>query len=186
MLEMSAWHQCSATRTITALSFLLIVSGCTKPNHFEYTPFVRELDGLSQLGISTYPAGYPTRLSDKGDLYEEYESAEALYLQVHIRDKSKTIGPNPHVQSINIHSFSYRSGKGPPVALLSDNQDSFWMQGNPRYEKRHLPPVPYVPDANVYIEISFTLNGESYVFEGDMPASERSGYWPTFIVKQGI
>ena len=169
-----------------ALLCLLMVPGCTKLIHLEYSPFVRELDGLSQLEISTYPADYPSRLSDKGDLLEEYESAEAVYFQIDIRDPSKSIGPNPHVQSINIHSFSYRIGNGPPVILLSDYRNNFWMQSNPRYEERDLPPVPYLPDASVFIEISLTLNGKSYRFEGDMPASERSGYWPTSIVKQGV
>ena len=163
-----------------------MISGCTKFNNLAYAPFVRDLDGLSELAISTYPADYPNRLSDKGDVFEKYETAGKLYFQIHIRDKNTEFGPNPHVQSINIHSFSYRIGNAPPVVLLSEYQDNFWMQNNPRYEKRELPPILYAPDGSVSIEISLTLNGERFVFEGDMPATEKSRVLPTVIVNQGI
>ena len=172
--------------TVLVLAALLIVAGCTSINHREYAPFVRELDGISQLEITTYPADYPNRLSEKGDTFESYESAGEVYFQVNIRDKSKSGGRNEHVRSIDIHSFSYRIGNEPPTVLLSDYDYNFWMQGNPRYEDRDLPPVPFVPGGNVSINISFTLNGETYAFEGDMPASEKSRTYPTVIVNQGV
>jgi hypothetical protein len=43
-----------------------------------------------------------------------------------------------------------------------------------------------VPDGKVSIEISLTLNGKKFEFEGDMPANEKSGVYPTVIVNQGI
>jgi hypothetical protein len=180
------WRVSTPTRVFLALSGLLLVSGCTKFRHLEYASFIRELDGLSELEISTYPADFPNRLSDKGNLLQKYETAGELYFQVHIRDKKTKSGPNPHVRSINIHSFSYQVGDAPPVVLLSGYEDNFWMQNNPRYEQRELPAVPYVPDGKVSIEISFTLNGEPFVFEGDMPAVEKSRLYPTIIVNQGI
>ena len=180
------WLPWRAIRAFLILAGLLTLSGCTKFKHLEYTPFVRDLDGLSELSISTYPADYPDRLSDKGDLFEKFETARDLYFQVHIRDKETKFGPNPHVRSINIHTFSYKIGDAPPVVLLSEYQDNFWMQNNPRYERRDLPAVPYLPDRKVFIEISFTLNGDRFIFEGDMPAIERSQVLPTFIVDQSI
>ncbi|MDJ0760006.1 MAG: hypothetical protein QNJ19_11440 [Woeseiaceae bacterium] len=172
--------------SVLVFSILLVAAGCTSINHREYAPFVRELDGVSQLEISTYPADYPNRLSDKNDTFESYESADDIYFQINIRDKSRSIGRNEHVQSINIHSFSYRIGNEPPTLLLSDYDYNFWMQDNPRYEERDLPPIPFVPGGKVSISISFTLNGERYSFEGDMPASEHSRTVPTAIVNQGV
>ena len=185
-LAIKCWPQCRATRIIMAVSGLLIVSACTKFRHLEYAPFVRDLDGLSELAISTYPANYPERLSNKGDVVQKYRTTGELYFQVHIRDKKTKSGPNSHVHSINIHKFSYRIGDAPPVDLLSGYQDNFWMQDNPRYEQRDLPAVPYVPDGKVSIEISLTLNGKKFEFEGDMPANEKSGVYPTVIVDQGV
>ncbi len=178
--------QWRATRAFLVLTGLLTLSGCTKLIHLEYAPFVRDIDGLSELAISTYPADFPTRLSDKGSLFQKYETAGELYFQIHIRDKKTESGPNSHVESINIHAFSYRIGDAPPVVLLSEYQNNFWMQNNPRYEKRDLPAVPYLPDGKLFIEVSFTLNGERFVFEGDMPATESAQVLPTFIVSQSI
>jgi hypothetical protein len=169
-----------------ALSGLLIVTACTKLEHLEYAPFVRDLDGLSELVISTYPADYPERSSDKGDAVQKYRTTGQLYFQVHIRDKKTQFGPNSHIHSINIHRFSYRIGDAPPVDLLSGYEDNFWMQDNPRYEQRDLPAVPYVPDGKVSVEISFTLNGKKFEFEGDMPANETSRVYPTVVVNQGV
>ena len=183
---MRALHRPIAPRMLLVLTFVLLSTGCTSIKQREYEPFVRDLDGLNELAISTYPADYPNRLSDKGGLLEEYESASELYLQVHIRDRKKKFGPNPHVESITIQSFAYRVGDGPLTVLLSDYDDNFWMQGNPRYEKRNLPPVPYVNNGRLWIDIQFTLNGKQYEFEGDMRATEDTSTLPTFIVNQGV
>ena len=185
-MAIKCWRKCRATQIVLALAGLLIVSACTKVRHLEYAPFVRDLDGQSELAISTYPADYPERLSDKGDVVQKYRTTAELYFQVHIRDKKTKFGPNSHVHSINIHKFSYRIGDASPVVLLSGYQNNFWSQNNPRYEQRDLPAVPYVPGGEVFIEISFTLNGKKFEFEGVMPANEKSQAYPTVIVNQGI
>ena len=172
--------------SILALLLLSIVSGCTNLKQRQYAPFVRELDGLNELEISTYPADFPNRLSEKGDIFQRYESADGLYLQVFIRDAKKKTGPNPHVQSITIHAFSYQIRDEPTTVLLSEYQDNFWMQGNPQYDPRGLPPIPYDPDGSVSIKISLTLNDKKYEFEGQMPAAEKTTVMPTFIVEQGL
>lgn len=183
---MTTLHRRFRARLILAPVLALIAAGCTSIKQREYAPFVRDLDGLSELAISTYPADFPDRLSDKGALFEKYESAGELYLQVHIRDKKAKFGPNPHVESISIHSFSYRVADGPVNAVLADYERNFWMQDNPRYEQRNLPPVPYVTDGKLWIDIRFTLNGKQYAFNGDMHATETTRTLPTFVAKQGV
>jgi hypothetical protein len=135
--------------------------------------------------VSTYPAGFPDRVN-KGVINERYETHGELYFQIHIRDKKQHFGPSPHVDSFHLHSFSYRIGDEPPVVLLSDYARPFWMQGNSRYEKRDLPPIPYHADGAVSIEIDFTLNGKKYSLKGDMPAHQRKTVAPTFIKNRGI
>ncbi|MEO0573984.1 MAG: hypothetical protein AAF004_00885 [Pseudomonadota bacterium] len=175
-----------AARSLLAISGILIISACTSVRHHEYAPFVRDLDGLSEIAISTYPAGFPKRLSKKGDVFKKYVANSKLYFQIHIRDKGSESGPASHVQTIDIHKFSYRIADDPPVTLLSGYQHSFWMQNNPRYEQRDLPAVPYVPGGKVSIEISFTMNGKTFQFEGDMPANEKSRVYLTSIVHRGV
>jgi hypothetical protein len=185
MATLTPWHPRPAIRFFISLSGLLMISGCTQLKNLEYGPFIRDLDGRSELAISTYPADFAQRLSDKGAIFEQYESDRKLYFQVHIRDKETKFGPNPHVRSITIHTFSYQIAGAPPVVLLSEYQDNFWMQNNPRYEDAQ-PAVDYLPGGNISIEISLTLNGEKFVFEGDMPANESHQYLPTFVVNQSI
>ena len=172
--------------SILLLLVPLMVLGCTSLKQREYAPFVRDLDGMNELEISTYPADFADRLGEKGDIFQKYVTADELYFQVFIRDAKKKTGPNPHVQSITIHAFSYQMGDEPPTVMLSEYQDNFWMQGNPRYDQRGIPPILYHPDGSVSVKISLTLNGTKYEFEGDMPATERSAVAPTFIFEHGI
>lgn len=183
---MTASHRRTTTRLLPVLVIVLVEAGCTSIEQRAYAPFVRDLDGLSELAISTYPADYPDRLSDRGAWFEKYQSAGEMYLQVHIRDAKKQFGPNPHIESVNIHSFSYRIGNEAPTVLLSGYESHFWMQNNPRYEKRDLPPIPYVPEGKLMIDIRLSLNGKQYAFAGDMPATGKTRIWPTFIVDQGV
>ena len=183
---MTAMQWMTAARNTFVVLIVLLLWGCTQFNQREYEPFVRDLDDLNQLEISTYAADFPDRLTEKGAVFEKYETAGELYFQVNIRDRKKSMGPNTNVESIVIHSFSYRFDDEPPSVLLSDYDYNFWMQGNPRYDKQDLPPIPYRPDGKVSIEIRFTLNGKTFEFEGDMPATESSSTWPTFVVNQGV
>jgi hypothetical protein len=175
-----------AIRLMLVPSVLLMALGCTSLKHRAYAPLVRDLDGLNELEISTYPADFADRLGEKGDILQKYESAGQLYFQVFIRDAKNKTGPNPHVQSITIHAFSYQMGDEPPTVMLSEYKDNFWMQGNPRYDERGLPPIPYEADGSVFVKISLTLNDTKYEFEGEMPATEKTTFAPTFIVEQGI
>ncbi len=176
---------------LVAQSFFLlllafVVVACTSFKNREYAPFVRELDGNSVLEISTYPADFADRTSAKGAVMQSYESHGALFFQIFVRAKGKKAGPNPYVESMTIHSFSYSIDGAEPRVLLQDYASNFWMQGNPRYEQRELPPIPYRKNSNVTVRIDFSLNGTRYQFEGDMPAKESSSMLPTAVVEQSI
>lgn len=177
-----------ATKIIVfaALLGLLLASGCTSVTLRGYAPFVRDLDGRSELCISTYPAGFPTKVGRKRAGYESYETNEDLYFQVFIRDIKKRAGPNPHIESVCIHSFTCRIGDAPPELLLSGYTKNFWMQGNPQAGKRVVPPIPYHAKGRVSIEMDLTLNGKRYSFKGDMPARESRIVAPTFIKNQTL
>ena len=55
------------------------------------------------------------------------------------------------------------------------------MQGNPWYEKRNLPPIPYRSDSMISIEIDFTLNGKKYTYQGEMKPQEQTTVIPTAV-----
>lgn len=164
---------------LVALLFLLGCTGlfgCAHLKHREYKPFVRDLDGKSELEISTFPAWYPEKGKHIPRLYKERVTSEKLNFQVFIRDRKSKIGPNPHVKTIAIHSFSYRLDGGPKVELLTDFPSNFWMQENVNYDKESASQVMYDSESVVGIDIDFTLNGNAYTFNGEMPAHEYSTY----------
>ncbi len=175
----------STTQIPLLLPLLLTLTGCTIIRQREYKPFVQVLDGQNVLEISTYPAEFPTRLRKRA-VIQRYESHDEMYFQINIRDKRRKIGPNPLVQSITIHLFSYQMGDEPPTVMLTDYPGYFWMQNNPRYAQQDLPPIPYWPQGKVSIEIDFTLNGERYKLKGNMPAREHTLVLPTLIATQSI
>ncbi|NNE35616.1 MAG: hypothetical protein HKN13_10275 [Rhodothermales bacterium] len=167
------------------LLLLLFQVGCTRVTERGYGPFVRDLDGKSELEISTYPADFPDRVSSQDAVFERLESADHVYFQFFVRDKNKS-GPNPHIDNITVHSFSYRIGDEPATVLLSEYPGNFWMQGNPRYDKEQSPAIEYLPGAEIQIDVALTLNGTRYSFSGVMPATENSSTLPTVVVDQGV
>jgi hypothetical protein len=173
---------------LTLLSILLplLVSSCTSITKREYEPFVRQLDDKSEISVSTYPAGFPRQVPGNSPSLEKLETHDELYFQIYVRDRKQNFGPNPHITSINIHSFSYRMGDQPLTELLTNYPEAFWMQNNPRYEKIKHTTIPYVPDSSVFIEIDLTLNGKRYKLNGNMPARESKLFAPTFILNQSI
>ena len=172
-------------RTVLVLA-LLSSTACTNIKYREYAALVFDLDDYSELEISTYPARFPKNVGQRGALFQKLETADEHYFQLFIRDKETKAGPNPHVESVTVHSFSYQLGNGVPSKLLSDYPDNFWMQNNPRYEERNLPPIPFVAGSQISVKVSLTLNGRTFELEGVMPASERSLWRPTFLINQSI
>ncbi|MDB2674140.1 hypothetical protein N9Y81_04225 [Akkermansiaceae bacterium] len=171
-------------------SFLVVswmtFTSCTSFTNREYRPFIRNIDGESELHISTYPAFFPKKKSTSNSIVKKLESHAEVYFQLSIRDLNKRLGPNPHIESVTIHSFSYQLPNEPKIEILTDYHGSFWMQGNPNYESSKLPAIPYRPDSTLSIEINFNLNGKTYSYEGEMKARESTIALPTAIANRSI
>ena len=172
------------------VSFLVLswmaFTSCTSFTEREYGPFVRNIDGKSELHISTYPAFFPKKLSTSNSINKKLESHAEVYLQLFIRDLNKKFGPNPHIESVTIHSLSYQLPNEPKIEILTDYRGSFWMQGNPNHERRDLSAIPYRPNSTLSIEINFSLNGETYSYAGEMKARESTTTLPTAIANRSI
>ena len=81
------------------------------------------------------------------------------------------------MKPIRIHSFSYRIDNDVPVVLISQYDNYFWMQDQPKDNKGERRPVPWVSGKPHAIEISMTLNGKDYAFKTRMQpiVREKSG-----------
>ena len=160
----------------------LLLSACARIDYLDYESYVADIDGLSQLEISTYPANFPESRRHVPFIYRHLETYNRLYFQVFIRNKDQA-GQNPHVESIFIHEFSYGFGNHPDTVLITEYQDYFWMQGQPKYNDNYAntEPVLFVPGASITVNIKFTLNGDYYEFEGQMPATRKQRLRPLLL-----
>ena len=170
-----------ALKRMPVLGFLLL-SACARTDYLDYESYTADIDGLSQLEISTYAANFPESLKHVPFIYRHLETHNRLYFQVFIRNMEQA-GKNPHVDSILIHEFSYRFGNQPRNVLISDYPEYFWMQGQPNYNENYADtqPVLFVPDASITVNIRFTLNGDYYEFEGQMPAAKKQTLRPLLL-----
>ena len=161
----------------------LFLASCGQVRHLEYTPFVQNVDGKNELYISTYPAWFAKDTFSIPFVYKKRVTHDKLYFQVFIRDFNKKSGKNPYVDSIQIHSFSYRIGNNPSTVLISNYDSNFWMQGQPQDNPnpKDTSPVLYVDGWAVSIDISFTLNGKDYSIQGEMPSAERTTIYPLIM-----
>lgn len=167
------------------LSWMTFTS-CTSFTSREYGPFVRNLDGKSELNISTYPAFFPQKKSTSNSTHKKLESNARVYFQLLIQNLNRKLGPNPHIESVTIHSFSYQLPNEPKIKILTEYDGNFWMQGNPNHESRKLSAIPYRPNSVVNIEINFSLSGKRYSYEGQMKSKESTITLPTIIANGGI
>ncbi len=145
-----------------------LLTGCIDREILEYEPVALDLDGKSELHISTYPAGFPRRISGIPFLYKTTRTPESVFFQVFVRDKQKKVGPNAHVKSIRIHSFSYRTDNDAPVVLISQYDGQLWMQEQNADNNGERKPVPWVSGKPLAIDIVLTLNGKDYAFKTRM------------------
>ncbi len=154
-----------------------LLSGCINHSSFEYEPVSLDLDGNNELHITTYPAGYPRTTSSIPFLNKRTRGPESVFFQVFVRDRQKKFGPNTHIKSIQIHSFSYQVDNEAPLVLIADYGDYFWMQDQPNYNKGERKPVPWVSGKPIAIDISLTVNGKDYALKTRMqPIVSKSNH----------
>lgn len=162
----------SFTATLSVL-LALAVQGCMHATVREYEPLTRDLDGKSELHISTYPAGFPRVESSIPFLYKALQTPDSVYFKVFIREAGREAGPNPHVESIEIHSFSYQLPGQDPVPLIAGFEGSFWMQDNPEDNPEGVGAVPFGEQWYLQLSIDLTLNGQRFQVDGRVQATER-------------
>ena len=163
-------------KSFLLLFLILFLAGCVQIRHLKYKPFVHDIDGKNELYISTYPAGYAHKTDSIPFVFKKLVTHDKLYFQVFIRDIKKKAGKNPNIDSIRIHSFSYRIGNNPSTELISNYDSNFWQQGQPKYnpDAKETSPILYVDGWTVSVDISFTLNGKDYSIQGEMPSAEHT------------
>ena len=174
-------HLCTARwfrACCIALPILFVSQACTTVTHREYTPLIQVLDEKNELKVSTYPAWFP---KDVGP--GKLETHGEVYFQLYVKDRQRTAGPNPHVETVEFHSFAYRMDDGPKTVLLTDYPRSFWMQNNRNYESRDLPPIPYRRNSRITVEVELTLNGKRHNVQGVMPSRERRTTAPNALIR---
>ena len=159
----------------------LVFQGCMDATVREYEPLTRALDGKSELHISTYPAGFPRVKSSIPFLYKALQTPDSVYFQVFIREAGKEAGPNPHVESIEIHSFSYQFPDQDPVELISDFEGNFWMQGDPQDNPEGVGAVPFGEQWYLQLSIDLTLNSRHFQVDGRVQATEREYTRPLIL-----
>jgi hypothetical protein len=160
-------------RLATALVMCALLGGCVDIHKREYAPITVALDDRNELHISTYPSWFPSETSEIPFLKKTVRTPESVYFQVFVRDAEKKAGPNPHVETILIKSFSYQLAGRAPVVLIENHDAYFWMQNNPNDNKGDQAPVPWVKGQPLTIAISLVLNGRTHELKTEMQAVER-------------
>jgi hypothetical protein len=159
---------------------LLLTQGCMDLTIQEYETLTIGLDEKNELEISTYPAGYPEKEFHIPFLYKASRTPDEVYFQVFIKDRER-YGPNHHIDSIHIESFSYHFPADEPTVLFSNYEDNFWMQGSPQYESEHLPPIPWNEHWYLQVRISMKVNGVAYTVDERLHATTRKSITPLLL-----
>lgn len=152
---------------------VVALQGCVDTTIQKYGPATLPLDELNELHISTYSADFPDQTKRIPFLYRRLRTGDELYFQVFVREAGTVGGPNPNIDSITIHSFSYYFPGQPPIELISDYERGFWMQDNPRYNAEDSSPVPFNQHWHLRVRIDLTLNGIDYQFDERLDAATR-------------
>lgn len=135
----------------TFLFIIFFTNGCGKIKFLSYSEFVGAIDSKSELSISTFPDFFPRKVYNIPYLYKDLVSHSKLNFQLFVRDPQKKVGPNPHIKTIMIKSFSYQIGDGPIVLLLKDHNKNFWQQG--RKGKEDPPSFEYHPYKDIRVKV---------------------------------
>lgn len=177
-----------STRITTALMVLfigLLLPSCVVFTEHEYGEFTKNLDGRSELSVSTYPAGFPRDKLHIPYVFRRAESADKVYFQVHIRDMRKKFGHNPNIKSVRINSFSYKVGDAPRKEVISGFTNNHWMQGNKIDAPGNPPPAPFVKGEEVTFSADLRLNGRSHKVSGTMPSDSSTWIAPLVFYGAG-
>ncbi len=167
----ASWHHRPARIGLIALA--LLSTGCVDYEIVHYTPITVALDGKSELHISSYASWFPEERTTIPFVHKTVHTPESVYFQVFVRDVGTKAGPNPHIQSVRIHSFTYTLPNQPPTRLIADYDQNFWMQDQPRYNPNKSEPVPCIPGNSIPISISLQLNGIEYEHSQAMVCTTR-------------
>jgi hypothetical protein len=160
-------------RLVSALMLAALLGGCVDMRTREYVPVTVRLDDRNELHISTYPSWFARETTNIPFLKKTVRTPDSVYFQVFVRDSEKKTGPNPHVDSILIKSFSYRIADRAPVVLIENYGANFWMQNNPNHNIGEPVPVPWVEGQPLTIAVSLVLNGKAHELKTDMMAVEH-------------
>ena len=165
------------------LTVLTIVSlqGCLDATVQSYGPITLPLDELNELHISTYPADFPDQLKSVPFLYKQIKTPDEVYFQVFVRAAGTEAGKNPNIETITIHSFNYYFPGQPPIELISDYEQGFWMQGQPNYSPEGSSPVPFNKHWYLRVNIDLTLNGVNYQFDEQIDADTKRRLSPLIL-----
>jgi hypothetical protein len=163
---------------LLALFIGLSLPSCVVFTEHGYEEFAKDLDGRSELSVSTYPAGAARDKMRIPYVFRRAESADQVYFQVFVRDMKKRFGHNPNIDSIRINSFSYRVGKGPRKELISGFTGNYWMQDNRTDAPGNPPPAPFVKGEKVTFHADLSLNGKSHKISGTMSADSSTWFAP--------
>lgn len=163
-------------KTLIALGLVsLVTAGCTDATILKYEDVIVPLDGQSELHISTYPSNFPSVTFHIPFIFKRIRTPDSVYLQFFVRSVDNKSGSNPHVETIKVHSFTYEFPGQTPVQLVSDYDDSFWMQGSQKYNPNGSDPVPHSAGWYIVLKADITLNGKRYlVDETSHAASSRN------------
>ncbi len=159
----------------------MVLQGCLDATTQQYGPITLPLDDLNELHISTYPADFPKTLQSVPFLYKKIKTPDKVYFQVFVRAAGTTAGKNPNIDSITINRFSYYFPGQPPIHLMSEYDQGFWMQGQPNYDPAGAPPVPYNDHWHLRVSIDLTLNGVNYQFDERVDAVSKRRFQPLII-----
>jgi hypothetical protein len=160
-------------RLTTTLVLSALLGGCVDMRNREYAPVDFALDDKNELHISTYPSSFASEATDVPFLKKTVRTPDSVYFQVFVRDAEKKFGPNTHIDTIQIKSFSYQIPGQAPVVLIENYDAYFWMQNNPDHNKGEPTPVPWVKGQRLNVAISLVLNGKEHELKTNMQAVER-------------
>lgn len=158
-------------------ALMLATTGCVRHEVVHYTPLTWDLDGKSELHISSYPSWFPKETSSVPFLHKTVRTPESIYFQVFIREAGTRAGANPHLRSILIRSFTYQLAGRPAVQLIADYDQNFWAQDQAGSRRDKSEPVPCLPGQPIRVSIALEVNGVEYAQQGEMSCAvrERTG-----------